>query len=163
MPREHETEHNMKRTGTRSSPVGDERDHQPRYSLVELRKDGEPFLEVLRDDLPLADRSQGSGDHFRLNAVSARMLLTVLREIRQFVRSGGMRPVTESPQGVSSRLWQCECTIERVDGDGRGNERHVEPYLHIVCGDERLDIGLDRARAVLFLETDIEYFVLRHF
>ncbi|HEB67662.1 MAG TPA: hypothetical protein ENI93_06930 [Gammaproteobacteria bacterium] len=153
----------MKPNETRPSAYDDGGDRPLRYSLIELRKDGEPFLEVLQDDMPLADRSQGSGDHFRLNAVSARMLLTVLREIRQFVRSGGMRPVTESPQGVSSRLWQCECTIERVNGGGCGNERHVEPYLRIVCGDERLDIGLDRARAILFLETDIEYFVLRHF
>jgi len=153
----------MKQSGTRLSPVGDESDRPPWYSLVELRKDSEPFLEVLRDGLPLVDRLQGSGDHFWLNAVRARMLLTVLREIRQFVTSGGELPATGRPQLVHSRLWQCECTIERVDGYRRGNVVHVEPCVTIVCGDERLDIGLDRARAVLFLEADIEYFVFSHF
>ncbi len=153
----------MKPNETRPSAYDDGGDRPPWYSLIELRKDGEPFVEILRDGLPLADGRPGSGDHFRLNAERARMLLTVLREIRQFVTSGGELPRAGRPQVVRSRLWQCECTIERGDGYRHGNVVHVEPCLTIVCGDERLDIGLDRARAVLFLEADIEYFVFSHF
>ena len=153
----------MKPNETRPSAYDDGGDRPPWYSLFELRKDGEPFVAVLRDGLPLADGRPGSGDHFRLNAERARMLLTVLREIRQFVTSDGALPGAGWPQVVRSRLWQSECTIERVDGCGRGNERHAEPCLRIVSGDERLDIGLEQARAVLFLEADIEYFVCSHF
>ncbi len=146
----------MKPSGIRPSSGDDTCDRLPWYSLIERRRDGRPGLEILRDGRPLTDGP--SGQPFLLNPDQARMLLTALREIRQFLSSGGALPISEHPLMTRSRIWQCECAIECQGGDGQG-----PPRLGIVSGNDRLDLGLEHARAVLFLEAEIEYFVFAHF
>ncbi len=131
------------------------------FSVVESRWRGEPVLEILQDGRPFHVVLDGHKSRFRFGVRKARMLLACLREIRVFYASGGTLPVTLDPLTVHSRPWQCDCMLSRHEGFKRGGHWQAKPWLKIASGNACIGIGVSKAEAVLFLEAEIERFVLQ--
>ena len=121
-------------------------------ATIEILKDGDPFWE----DLP------GAKDHFRFGVEKAILILSCMREIKQFFDSERYKSVSPKRTEIDNRNWRRSFDLFLHGGFKRGDVWIDRPYLEI-RGDKNIAFGRLKAEAIILLEKELERFAIGNY
>jgi hypothetical protein len=99
------------------------------------------------------------GNHregFEFGVRKARLILSCLCQVQEFVQSGGLRPTDEGKIPVDNEHYQVNCTVQTLPGYWSEQEQWIaEPQLFLSSVEAELYLDRYRAQAVIELADDI--------
>jgi len=129
------------------------------YCTQDSSYKGRPYIEIRRNGGPFFTFA-GPKQKFQFGRYKALMLLTCMRQIEEFAWSKGTSPEFHRPIVVSSDQYMLRCTCVRYDSFETSCGFYVrQPYLRIESEGTIIGLGVQKAIAILELQSDIESFV----
>ena len=133
--------------------------YDPSISVVELRYGSHPVLEIKRDD---DDFFSGMGlkRRFRFGLLKAKMFLTCLPLIEEFLESQGRKPASNLVHCMNNGPYGILCSCTKYGGFKPGAAGEIaRPYLLIESGTVKIGIGLEKAKAVSQKRNHLRRFI----
>lgn len=133
-----------------------------RFSLALGNFRGNPFLEILENNLPWGESHPGAQRHFSFGKRKARMVLAARKQIRSFVEDAGKDPSRHNGE-VDADPWLDGSVTICGHEFFQINQRQIRrPYLQLKFGMESFSFGLSKAEALAYLMTEIENWAMRN-
>jgi hypothetical protein len=133
--------------------------YDPSISVEELHYRHHPVLEIKRDgdDFFVGD---GLKRRFRFGLLKAKMILTCMALIEEFLESRGGRPASNLVHCMNNGPYGILCSCTKYSSFKRKSRREImKPYLVIASGVTKIGIGLEKAQAVSQKRRHLRRFV----
>ena len=132
------------------------------YSIREGTYKGNPYIEILRNELPFFDDISFKKE-FKFGLNKAKMIITCIDIIYLFSITDGQKPEAGVTYCINNGILNIDCYYKKQDEFTTSFGKRVEkPYLVLESESTSKGFGLQKAEALLLLKEGIKEFIAKH-
>jgi hypothetical protein len=131
------------------------------FSVKEGTSKDNPVLEILINNQRFGEYF-ANDENFSFGVKEAKMIITCIEIIETFFRSNGKSPDANKPTSRKNEGYNLNCVCTKQNAFIRGGKVIEQPYLKLTEGETSFGFGLTKAKAILTLMEEIEFFIIEY-